>query len=287
MKVSNCRLIINADDFGQTLGISRGIATAFNHGVVTSTSLMVNSVHTKEAVHLLKSRQIGIPIGLHFNLTFGKPVCNPLRIPSLVNGSGEFPATFKYDELVQGPTIDIAGQVNHVLDGFQKRARYEDVRRELVAQFEVFTRIVGHLPSHLDSHHHIHQIPMVLDVIKELAFDKRLRVRQISDTMRADLQKHQIPTTDAFIDTFWGEKDLNLAKERFIDAVKRIKRSITEWVCHPGYTDLELNRTSLYSWQRDVELKLLCSKDVIDCIAQRGIILDSDSKSWMINRRTD
>ena len=34
-------LIVNADDFGQSAGINRGIIEAHEHGIVTSTSLMV------------------------------------------------------------------------------------------------------------------------------------------------------------------------------------------------------------------------------------------------------
>ncbi len=35
-------LIVNADDFGASRGINRGIAEAHTTGIVTSTSLMVN-----------------------------------------------------------------------------------------------------------------------------------------------------------------------------------------------------------------------------------------------------
>src|SRR5262245_48564876 len=41
MTLSTRQLIVNADDFGQSDGITRGIVQAHDHGIVTSASLMV------------------------------------------------------------------------------------------------------------------------------------------------------------------------------------------------------------------------------------------------------
>ncbi len=61
-------VIFNADDFGYSRGITRGIAEAHERGVVTSTSLMVNTPATDEAV--ARSRDLpGLSIGLHVNFT--------------------------------------------------------------------------------------------------------------------------------------------------------------------------------------------------------------------------
>jgi chitin disaccharide deacetylase len=61
-------LIVNADDFGYSRGINRGIAEAHERGVVTSTSLMVNAPRAREAAELAR----GLPrlsVGLHVNFT--------------------------------------------------------------------------------------------------------------------------------------------------------------------------------------------------------------------------
>jgi len=61
------RLIVNADDFGASRGINRGILESARRGIVTSTSLLVNAARSEEAVQA--SRMIPeLSIGLHVDL---------------------------------------------------------------------------------------------------------------------------------------------------------------------------------------------------------------------------
>jgi predicted glycoside hydrolase/deacetylase ChbG (UPF0249 family) len=61
-------LIINADDFGYAEGVNRGIIAAHEHGIVLSTSLMVDMPAAREAAMLAKAHpQLGV--GLHFTVT--------------------------------------------------------------------------------------------------------------------------------------------------------------------------------------------------------------------------
>ncbi|HEY3018590.1 MAG TPA: ChbG/HpnK family deacetylase, partial [Solirubrobacteraceae bacterium] len=57
-------LIVNADDFGLTAGVSRGIARAHRHGIVTSTSLMVDAPGAAAAARLAREHP-GLDVGLH------------------------------------------------------------------------------------------------------------------------------------------------------------------------------------------------------------------------------
>ncbi|HET6866736.1 MAG TPA: ChbG/HpnK family deacetylase [Solirubrobacteraceae bacterium] len=59
------RLIVNADDFGLTVGVSRGIVEAHVRGILTSTSLMVDAPAAEHAVGLAGEHP-GLSIGLHF-----------------------------------------------------------------------------------------------------------------------------------------------------------------------------------------------------------------------------
>src|SRR5919198_4482988 len=63
-------LIVNADDFGATPGITRGILEAYHHGVVTSTSFMVTTPWSEEAA-ALAADELTLSIGLHVDLTSG------------------------------------------------------------------------------------------------------------------------------------------------------------------------------------------------------------------------
>jgi predicted glycoside hydrolase/deacetylase ChbG (UPF0249 family) len=66
--VSGRYVIFNADDFGYSRGINRGIAEAHDGGVVTAATLVVNGAATEEAVRLARARP-GLSVGLHVNFT--------------------------------------------------------------------------------------------------------------------------------------------------------------------------------------------------------------------------
>ena len=70
-------LIVNADDFGLTPGINRAIIEAHTRGIVTSATLMANMPAFYEAVQLAKVHP-ALGIGLHFNITQGRPVAAPV-----------------------------------------------------------------------------------------------------------------------------------------------------------------------------------------------------------------
>ena len=61
-------VIFNADDFGYSRGINRGIAEAHDAGVVTAATLVVNGRAAEEAVRLARARP-GLSVGLHVNFT--------------------------------------------------------------------------------------------------------------------------------------------------------------------------------------------------------------------------
>jgi predicted glycoside hydrolase/deacetylase ChbG (UPF0249 family) len=59
-------LIVNADDFGYSYSVNRGIIEAHTNGVITSTSVMVDAIAAHEAKELTKYPDLSI--GLHFEL---------------------------------------------------------------------------------------------------------------------------------------------------------------------------------------------------------------------------
>lgn len=65
-------LIVNADDFGLCKGQSYGIIEAFRHGIVSSTTAMMNCADIYHAAELSKQNP-ALPVGMHFVLTYGRP----------------------------------------------------------------------------------------------------------------------------------------------------------------------------------------------------------------------
>jgi predicted glycoside hydrolase/deacetylase ChbG (UPF0249 family) len=60
-------LIVNADDFGASTGINRGIVECHRRGVVTSTSFMVTGRAAKEAAALSREHR-DLSVGLHWDV---------------------------------------------------------------------------------------------------------------------------------------------------------------------------------------------------------------------------
>ena len=83
------KLIINADDYGRSPGVSRGILLAHREGIVTSTTVMINQPDVEsQLVEALACPELGI--GLHLVFSAWRPILSPEEIPSLVDTDGFF-----------------------------------------------------------------------------------------------------------------------------------------------------------------------------------------------------
>jgi predicted glycoside hydrolase/deacetylase ChbG (UPF0249 family) len=144
------RLVVSADDFGLTTGVDRGIAAAVAAGTVTSVGVMAN-LADPAAVAGLSALRPGVSLGVHLNLTTGRPLAPAADVASLVDGEGRF------HSLATLTRRALAGGVRPV-----------HVMRELAAQIGRLQR-VGLAIDHLDSHEHVHLLPGVLGAAIALA----------------------------------------------------------------------------------------------------------------------
>src|SRR5262249_60976007 len=83
------RLIVNADDFGLTTGVNRAIIEGHTRGAITSATLMANMPAFDAAVRLANDHP-SLGVGLHINITQGRPVADASRVSSLINDRGAF-----------------------------------------------------------------------------------------------------------------------------------------------------------------------------------------------------
>jgi predicted glycoside hydrolase/deacetylase ChbG (UPF0249 family) len=139
------RLIVNADDFGATPGINRGIARAHEEGIVTSASLMVRREAAGEAAAYARRRpQLGV--GLHVDL-------GEWRLEN-----GDWRTTY-----ARVPLDDA-----------------DAVAAEATSQLESFRRLLGRDPTHLDSHQHVHRREPARSVLRRLARELGVPLRHYS-----------------------------------------------------------------------------------------------------------
>src|SRR5262245_55874740 len=138
-------LIVNADDFGYSEGVNRGIVEAHQRGIVTSASLMVRQPAAHEAA-IAANDCAGLSLGLHLDL-------------------GEW--AYRSDAWIE---------VYRVVDLHERAA----VEREIQRQAEAFLELAGRKPTHLDSHQHVHRQEPVRSVLNDLAQQLQVPLRHHS-----------------------------------------------------------------------------------------------------------
>ena len=244
------KLIINADDFGYDPGVNQGIVHAFQEGIVTSTTLMVNQPYSQDAAELaVQHPELGV--GLHVNLTRGKPISAVKEIPGLLSEAGVF----------REP------------DGFyrQKVDRYE-VEKEITAQLEKSLDL-GLCLTHMDAHHHLQYHPVVLEVLVELAKKHRLPLRHVDEKTCSHFRREGIPTPDFFVSNFFGEEaTLEHLAAILTELNTKSPDSTVEIMCHPGFLN-GFNTESSYKGPRQRELEILCSEEIKGLIRRLNIQL--------------
>jgi hypothetical protein len=242
------QLIVTADDFNLSVGVSRGILDAHQHGIVTETSVMVNLGDLSHAATMLAAvPQLGV--GLHLNITRGRPVAPPSAVAELLGVDGQFP----------GSPQKLPVQM-----------RQATVQIEFQAQVDAFMRVFGRPPQHFDTHHHVHQHPIVLDALLTLAAELRLPVRSIDAHMRASVTARGLGSPAHFLGDAGDEPYWTVT--RLLSTIPTLSPGVTELMCHPGYFD-DTIAYSRYGRQRDVERQALCAPEVAARLRERGIQL--------------
>jgi len=242
------KLIVNADDFGLSKGVNIGIIEAFKNGIVTSATLMMNTPEIEHGLALLKENAT-LGMGIHLVATTGRPICN--NVPSLIQENGQF----------------------HGILEVAKHANVEDIRKEFICQIEKFLSF-GILPTHIDSHHHIHMEKQVLSVVLELAkqYDLPLRLghKGHKDILER-IEYKDIKTTEYFSAGFYGQ---DLTSEKLIDILNLAKQYDTvEIMTHPAYVDQTLLNISRYALPRCKELEILTDSKVLSYVEQHKVEL--------------
>ncbi len=273
------RLIINADDFGLCEGVNRAIVKAHKDGMLTSATIMANMAGAKDAAKIARELP-SLGVGVHLNLTDGRPVTKDNSIACLLDNDGEFissPAKLAVLSLIR-PKVRNA------------------IRAELAAQIQSVIDN-GLKPTHLDSHKHIHSFPPIFSVVCELAhrfgitairytFEPKSVSRMPwplpgeGGTKRAKLirlmakinriQKSSLFKTGALL----GIAHTGKIDTAFFRAVALYNTAaIAEVMTHPGFIDgLDKHKTRLIQ-QRVLELDALCSEKTRQYIRDAGIKL--------------
>jgi len=249
------RLIVNADDFGRAPGVNAGILQAHRIGIVTATTLMVGAPASEDAGRIARSTP-SLDVGVHLTLTYGRPVTDPERIPSLVDAGGAFP---------RDPAAFLG----------RGRATRDEALIEYRAQHARAVGLLGRAPTHLDTHHWLHDESALEWAIVALALETGAAVRPHDDRQRDRLRAAGVRTVDRYRRDFQhaGHVDVPTLVRILDDIGADQVGGLTELGCHPGEPDPELERTSAYAALRVTELATLTDPRVRATVERNGIHL--------------
>jgi chitin disaccharide deacetylase len=224
-------LIVNADDFGLSAPVNAGIVAAHERGIVTSASVMVRQSEATATASCAEAHP-ELALGLHIDL-------------------GQW-------DYVKGEWIA----------AYERCAQDDEaaVEAECRAQIEAFRRLLGHNPTHLDSHQHTHMREPVASVAERLAAELGVPLRgrgiRYEGSFYGQTGKGE-PMPDA------------ICVESMIRILSSLPSGWTELGCHPG---LGMREESSYGREREREVQVLCDPRVRETIETEGIELRSFAK---------
>lgn len=260
--MSGIRLIVNADDFARSPGVTGGILKAHQNGLVSTTTAMMNLKDARPAVVQAQAAAPDLAIGVHLNITFGKPLSSPEKVASLIDGTGSF---HSFRDLIANP------------DKLELREVEREWRNQIEALLDANIQL-----DHLDSHHHSAVFSealflLLLDLAGE--YDCGVRNPNPSDIDSSSLNSlypegitgfiqqaaeplmraRAVPHPEHFLASFFGD---TATKDHLSMLLRRLSPGTYELMCHPGFADDELALTSSYDDQREKELEVLTDDEI-------------------------
>lgn len=265
-------LIINADDFGYFECVSRGIVEAVDAGGVTATGVMANGPNLESSIHRLQASDSQVDMGVHLNLSLGTPLTDAMR-NCLGRWSGQFP-----------------GKAGMGLALLGRQVRPGTVRTEWKAQIERCLQL-GIEPLFLNSHEHIHMLPSLYPVARELAsvygipHVRHVTPEQVGNTGPSAVLRNLVIAA------------LGVANARFRNGAPRLlglaasgrlshnylgrrlkslrEGQVYELMCHPGYYDpQEIEERRLVEYHEwESELRLLTDPSLGSKLSRHGVRL--------------
>jgi chitin disaccharide deacetylase len=271
------RVVLCADDFGLTEGVSRGILELARIGRLSATSVMTHRPWWPRLAPALTEFQAHLGIGLHLTLTLGTPLGT---MPRLAPG-GIFPPlseVFRRSLLGQLPADEVKGEIGRQLDTFEAA--------------------LGRPPDFIDGHQHVHVLPGIraslLQALVQRGWSGRVWLRDPSDQIASIVRRRvaigKALTVQALANRFGTAaraagfavnegfsgfspfdpgRDAAADFERFFEALG--PHPVV--MCHPGHVDAELRSLDPVVETRTQEYAYLASGDFLRLLESRAATL--------------
>ena len=219
-------IFINADDFGLKPSVNKAIIELLDKGLINSTTLMANMPGFSEAVELAHQHNLLDKIGIHLVLTEGTPLTEEIKSLSfLFNGEDRY------------------RKIRYRLILFSRRYR-KLIYNEFAAQIEMLQK--NNIPiTHIDTHHHIHEVFTITKIILELRKKYNIPSIRILNNLEKSTKIYK-RLYRHFINYYIKSKKANYSdlfgnRSDFIEILNNRPSTITkrsiEVMVHPDYND--------------------------------------------------
>jgi len=252
------RVVLCADDFGLSPGVSRGILELLEQGRLSATGCMVNYPEFRDEAQALKPFIDRADLGLHFSLTDSRPISSValechLRPPAL-------------------------------------SAMLDEVERQL----EKYLNAMGVVPDYIDGHQHVHVLPVVRDAVIDVAQRIGAYVRIPRDPIGLAMWRRPAPyesiylsrasralaklAQDTGVVTNRGFRGVRTFHEKvpYGDLFRRMIAGAGDGclvMCHPGHSDALLAGRDPVRDERVGEWGYLSGPDFRADMADAGLVL--------------
>lgn len=259
------RILFQGDDFGFTRGVTLGIVDSIDRGVLRNTGLFANMPSAAFAVSFMKDRPQAC-FGIDFNLVSGPCCADPKEIPHLVDEEGNFIRSGVRTRDPRWQTVE----------GRAELFPYDEVEKEILAQYNRFIELTGKKPEYLHEHsissenyrkaiHNLsvkENIPYSSEIWKELGLDKPQQKLFMNNM--ATQKKIFDPNDQLNKDTV----------KQFMDLREELVANGTSaFCCHPGYVDADLLTLTTLSLERAKDAAMMQSEEVMKWIKENNVEL--------------
>lgn len=259
------KLLVQGDDFGFTKGVTFGIVDAIDNGILRNTGLFANMPSAKLAVSFMNDRPQAC-FGIDFNMVSGPPVSDPRDIPRLVDEKGEFIRSGKR----------IRDERWKTEEGRAELFPYDEVYREVRAQFERFRELTGGKKPGYVHTHSLHpetymkalrqiaaeeNIPFSHDIQKKYGF---FSFRDLAGPGTAAVKKHFDAAEQL------GKDPLGTVREH---AAELLEKEYVVFGGHPGFVDADLLGLTTLSLERVRDHEMDTSEWILEWVRENDIEL--------------
>lgn len=239
-------ILLCADDFGLTAGVSKAISVLASNRRLSATSALVTFDDWRSHAAELSSLRGDISVGVHLNLTLGRPLTTMAH-------------TAPENEL---PSV---GQL--VMRALTGRIARDEITAEFVAQLDRFETAVGYPPDHIDGHQHVHALPTIRSALiaairamgwrtrplvrtpadrisnilgRKSSLTKALAISALATSFGKSLADASLPTNDTFAGFSAFDRNVDYRGE-LVDQLSHAGHCHLV-MCHPGHVDDDLCR---------------------------------------------